>query len=185
MDKHATTLLAPVWLYVPANLEIPKTHKDVENEIIYWLHTIIVGQYGRKHDLDNTTRINRKTIRQMVGRSEFKQMFFADVFFGRNQAVTPLTELFRREFPAVSGFIQSEKVGDYRVLAQHMQRAESRFVIDIVCRRLMEFHRDIPIITVHDSILTVREHAATVKRIMVEEFQRMGIKATVRTDREQ
>ena len=117
-----------------------------------------------------------------VGRSEFKQMFFADVFFGRNQVKTPLTELFLREFPTVFRFIQGQKRADYKALCQKMQRAESKFVIDIVCRRLMEYHQDIPVITIHDSIMTTREHAATVKRIMDEEFQRMGIKATVRTD---
>lgn len=119
-----------------------------------------------------------------VGRSAFKQMFFTDVFFGKNQARTPLTELFQREFPTVYGFIQAEKQTDYRALAQDMQRAESRFVIDCVCRRLMEHHAEIPVVTVHDSILTTMEHAATVKRIMVEEFERTGIRATVRTDGE-
>jgi len=120
-----------------------------------------------------------------VGRSEFKQMFFTDVFFGRNQARTPLTELFQREFPTVFQFIKEQKETDYRALAQDMQRAESKFVIDCVCRRLMEHHQDIPVGTVHDSILTTKEHAATVKRIMEEEFQRMGIKATIRTDGEE
>jgi len=52
-------ILNPVWLYVPANLKIPESHRDVENEICYWLHTIIVGQYSRKHELENTTRVNR------------------------------------------------------------------------------------------------------------------------------
>jgi hypothetical protein len=109
-------------------------------------------------------------------------MFFTDVFFGRNIVQTPLTELFSREFPSVARFIRQQKQADYRTLAQNMQRAESRFVIDIVCRRLMDHHRDIPVVTIHDSIMTTPEHAATVKRIMDEEFQRMGIRATVRTD---
>ena len=59
-------ILNPVWLYVPANLKIPASHRDVENEICYWLHVVITGQYNRKHDLVNTTRINRQTIRQIL-----------------------------------------------------------------------------------------------------------------------
>jgi hypothetical protein len=119
-----------------------------------------------------------------VERPQFKQVFFTDVFFGRNLVKTPLTELFQREFPSVAQFIRQQKQADYRTLAQNMQRAESRFVIEIVCRRLMEHHPEIPVITIHDSIMTTQRHAATVKRIMGEEFQRMGIRATVRTDGE-
>jgi len=119
-----------------------------------------------------------------VERPQFKQMFFTDVFFGRNIVQTPVTALFQREFPTVVQFIRQQKQPDYRTLAQNMQRAESKFVIDIVCRRLMEHHPEIPVITIHDSIMTTKEHAAMVKRIMAEEFQRMGIKATVRTDGE-
>jgi hypothetical protein len=117
-----------------------------------------------------------------VERPQFKQMFFTDVFFGRNVVQTPLTLLFQREFPSVFQFVQQQKHADYRTLAQNMQRAESGFVIDVVCRRLMEHHQEIPVVTIHDSIMTTREHAATVKRIMEKEFQRMGIRATVRTD---
>ena len=56
-----------VFLSVPRNLVIPESHKDVENEIFYYCHTILQGTYCRKHDLDGSTRINRELMRQILG----------------------------------------------------------------------------------------------------------------------
>ena len=59
-----------VWLTVPKDLAIPESHRHLENEIHYWLHTILQGDFNRKHDLDRTTRINRKLMRQILGHAK-------------------------------------------------------------------------------------------------------------------
>ena len=58
-----------VFLSVPEKLVIPESHKDVENEIFYYCHTILQGAYCRKHDLDGSTRINRELMRKILGSS--------------------------------------------------------------------------------------------------------------------
>jgi hypothetical protein len=107
-------------------------------------------------------------------------MLFSDVFYGRTRAVTPLTDLFRTEFPTVFDFICEQKSSGYQELARNMQRAEANLMIDTVCLRLMKHHPEIPVVTIHDSILTTAEHLPTVKRIITEEFARMGLKPTLK-----
>jgi uncharacterized protein (UPF0371 family) len=63
-----------------------------------------------------------------------------------------------------------------------MQRAESGFVYDCVVRRLMEHHREIPVIVIHDSIMTTEEHCPLVRRVFKEEFERIGLRPTIKTE---
>ena len=112
-------------------------------------------------------------------RDDFKRLLFAEVFYGRAEAVTPLTRLFQAEFPTVYGFICDQKRGGYEELARNMQRAESHFMIDTVCLRLMQNHAEIPVVTIHDSILTTEEHVPNVKRIMLEEFSRIDLRPSI------
>lgn len=116
----------------------------------------------------------------VVDRDDFKRMLFADVFYGRPKASTALTELFRAEFPAVYDFICDQKRECYQDLARKMQRAEAHLMIDTVCLRLMKHHPEIPVVTIHDSILTTSAHLPAVKRIILEEFARSGLQPTLK-----
>ena len=84
--------------------------------------------------------------------------------------VTPLTRLFAAEFPEVYQFILAKKKHGYEELAREMQRAEAEFMLGTVCKRLFEYHPEVPVVTVHDSISTTPEHVALVERVVLEEF---------------
>jgi len=56
-----------VWLTVPKDLPIPESHRHLENEIYYYCHTILQGEFNKKHDRDKTTRINRKLMQSILG----------------------------------------------------------------------------------------------------------------------
>ena len=56
-----------VYLFTPANLVIPDDHKDVENEIRYYIHVILTSIYNRKHEIEGWARINRKLMQSIVG----------------------------------------------------------------------------------------------------------------------
>jgi hypothetical protein len=113
-------------------------------------------------------------------RDDFKRALFADVFYGRMQVLTPLTKLFAAEFFQVYQFILAEKKPGYEELARTMQRAEAEFMLGTVCKRLFEYHPDVPVVTVHDSISTTPEHVALVERVVLEEFTRIGINPTLK-----
>jgi hypothetical protein len=114
-------------------------------------------------------------------RNQFKRDVFREIYFGTSWEDTPLRRAYIARYPHVWELIRKQKKGNYRALAWEMQRAESRLMIDTVVHRFYLEYPHIPIITVHDSILTTPQHVETVKRIMVEEFARLGLHPTIKT----
>jgi hypothetical protein len=114
-----------------------------------------------------------------VTRDDFKRVVFADIFYGPKETSSSLTGLFAEQFPTVAAFIQEQKRANYRELARNMQREEAHLMLDVVCTRLKDYHPEIPVITIHDSIMTTPEHIETAKRIIKEEFARIGLKPTL------
>ena len=108
-------------------------------------------------------------------RDDFKQVLFADVFYGRAVVGTPVTRLFETHHPEILQWIRSQKTHDYADLARRMQREESGMMIGAVVRRLMEHHPEVPFYTVHDSITTVEEYGDLVGRVLKEEYRRAGL----------
>ena len=58
----------------------------------------------------------------------------------------------------------------YKWIGQELQRLESKAIINGVCTVLMENHPEIPIITVHDSILTPPDYLPTVQSVLDDWF---------------
>jgi hypothetical protein len=108
-------------------------------------------------------------------RDDFKQVLFADVFYGRAVVGTPVTRLFETRHPEILEWIRRQKAHDYASLARRMQREESGMMIGAVVRRLMEHHPEVPFYTVHDSITTVEEYGDLVGRVLKEEYHRAGL----------
>lgn len=117
-----------------------------------------------------------------LSRKEFKEKIFKDVLFGKNRIVTELTKEFARLFPSVMKFIRRIKQGNYRRLAWIMQREESRLMIDTICGRLMREHEELPLLTIHDSVLTTEEHVGVVEKVIREEFHECGVSPTIRME---
>lgn len=117
-----------------------------------------------------------------TNRAEFKDHFYERVIYGTGKRDYELTKVFRLNFPSVWNVIQRAKRKDYRHLVQNMQRAESRVLIDGVCFRLAEEHPEVPVITIHDSIMTTPPNVETVKAIMAEEFAKLDLYPTLREE---
>ncbi len=115
---------------------------------------------------------------EMPVRKWVKQDFF-EVLFGKNSLKSPLKEEFKELFPNVAEVIRIHKRQDYKFLPCLMQNIESNFIINTVCRRLMNEIPDAPVFTIHDSILTTREFADEVQEIIKEEFRRLGLSPTL------
>jgi len=118
-----------------------------------------------------------------LSRSDFKETLFKDVFFCRNAYRTALTDEFERLFPNVLAFMQKIKRSNYRRLAWIMQKEESKLMIDGVCGRIMNEHPDLPILTIHDSIMTIPDREDTVRQAILSEFARVGVTPTIRVER--
>ena len=108
-----------------------------------------------------------------VPRDQAKKQLFSAVFFGDHKYRYQLEEDFKKHFPTVYRFIRGFKRKDYRHLAHALQRAESSFVIHRVCKRLMEQYPGIPILTVHDSILS--PDPELVYKVILQEAHKYGL----------
>jgi hypothetical protein len=115
-------------------------------------------------------------------RGSFKRLFFSQVFFGKIKTTGRVRELFAREFPTVFKAINDLKRKDHRKLAYLLQAHESKIMIDIICRRILEELPGTFIATIHDSIMTTPDKADEVRVIMLREFQRFGLNPTIRLE---
>jgi hypothetical protein len=115
---------------------------------------------------------------QTANRDNFKENFFRDTFFGKKTS-----NLFCELFPTIGKEIRRIKRKDYRRLAWMMQRKESKLIITKICGRIMREHPEVFIGTIHDSVLTTPENVSTIRQIMSEEFEKIGLSPTIRVDR--
>jgi hypothetical protein len=115
-------------------------------------------------------------------RKGFKRLFFSQVFFGRNKHTGRVRELFARDFPTVYKAINDLKQKDYRQLAYLLQAHESKLMIDVICRKILDEMPGTFIATIHDSILTTPNKANEVKMIMVRGFKRFGLNLMIRLE---
>ena len=74
------------------------------------------------------------------------------------------------------------KSDDYRNAAWQAQRTESNFMFDRVVRRLMLELPEVPVVTIHDSILTTCGNEGVIKGIMVAEFAKLGVHPTIHVE---
>ena len=89
-----------------------------------------------------------------------------------------LEDDFTKHFPNVYQFIRQYKKKDYRHLSHALQKAESSFVIHRVCQRLMNQYPEMPILTVHDAILTPEPEL--VYKVIITEAHRFGLMPKVK-----
>ena len=115
-------------------------------------------------------------------RKGFKRLFFSQVFFGKIKTTGRVRELFSRDFPNVYKAINDLKRKDYRQLAYLLQAHESKIMIDVICRRILDELPETFIATIHDSIMTTFDKAEVVKAIMVREFHRFGLNPMIRLE---
>jgi hypothetical protein len=74
--------------------------------------------------------------------------------------------LFKKTFPTVYKIISKIKKERHATLAIILQRLESELFLQKCCKIIYEERPDIPIFTLHDSIITTKENIEYVKSII-------------------
>jgi hypothetical protein len=92
-----------------------------------------------------------------------------------------LFKTFERRFPTLGKVIRTVKREQgYRQLPRLLQRIEADLVIHRVCARLAYDYPEIPLYTIHDSIMTTAPNVDTVARVLKEECLTLGIAASLK-----
>ena len=116
-------------------------------------------------------------------RKAFKELFFAHILYGKTGKWTealPIVRAFTKRYPEAWRLINEAKAVDYRELAQRMQRREADFIFNRVLPRLMAKCPTARVLTVHDAIYCEQQHKYDLFNIMSEEFERLGVRASLR-----
>lgn len=114
-------------------------------------------------------------------REEFKKEFFRDVLYGKGHYTTATTELFRQRYPSFDQAIRASKRGDHTQLPIAMQRLEAKVIFTAVERFHIRTKGQVPILTIHDSLVTTIRHLELAKQVLLEVFQEMhGIQPLLR-----
>jgi hypothetical protein len=112
----------------------------------------------------NLGETNKKTVKE----------FTYKVLFGRNVGNSKADKQFRKIFPTIHNFIRFYKKenGDYRVLAYDLQKAESNLVFNTIIKKVIQFHPEIKLITIHDSIVIPLKYKDDVNQIFEFELKK-------------
>ncbi|GAG19048.1 unnamed protein product, partial [marine sediment metagenome] len=97
-------------------------------------------------------------------------------FYGKPWHRNSIGERFAQRFPSINTMLRALKADNYRRAAWTMQHEESSLFIGRVCRRLMRERPDIPVFTIHDSILTTRPFVPFVEGVLRNEFEQIGVR---------
>ena len=106
-----------------------------------------------------------------VDRGKIKTDLLTCIFGKIRKKRTKIEKCLEEYFPAVYNVILELKSKNYEFLAQQLQLIEGDFVIETICRTLLDSY-DIPIFTIHDCILTTEEHLETVKAVIKKEAEK-------------
>lgn len=88
-----------------------------------------------------------------------------EVLFSKNTHHTTEKSWFKRQFPTIYLIIEKIKEEKHNTLALLLQNLESTAILDNTINKIKEFNDDIPLFTIHDSIMTTPEHVNDVKKI--------------------
>lgn len=101
-------------------------------------------------------------------KDEVFRMLFSDNRFSSNTK-----RLFATSFPEVNNVFSRVKKSDNSLLPCLLQAIESYLVVDVIAKRISIEFANAPIYTIHDSIVTTKQYASSVERIMHEELERV------------
>ncbi len=126
---------------------------------------------------------DKLAIRTHQPRRKVKKDMFAGVLFSReNNWHNKTAVAFEKEFPYVRQQIRNMKIHGYQKVAHEMQRTEAAFMFTKVVPRLLQENPQMPIFTLHDSIVTTPHYSQYVQDVMQDEFRKLDINAKVRIE---
>lgn len=120
---------------------------------------------------------SRKELKGMV----FQVMFTSNKFMGQENAEPK--RIFSSIFPTVSKIFNRIKSVESNVLPILLQSIESHLFLDIIAKRISLEYPNLPIYTIHDSIIILKEYQPQVLQIMQEELTNaIGLTPTIKVE---
>ncbi|MDB4365335.1 hypothetical protein N9Z08_00240 [Pirellulales bacterium] len=157
--------------------------EDLDNELTYIKHLCFCGEFYRQFEYVRKSEVLEIDETHKL-KTDFCHAFFNYVTGFRRHA---FSQAFLRKFPNAWLVVQDLKhryQSDTNLpankrhgeLPRRLQRMESRCMIDDLVGGIIEDNVDIPVITIHDGILTTAPHIENIKQRIKHSFlQRYGL----------
>jgi len=112
-----------------------------------------------------------KDLDKSLVRSSAKRAILS-AFFSHNTSISKNEEMknFRKIFPDVYEVFKIIKTtkGKHNTLAILLQQFEAELILHTICKKIYQINHDIPLFTLHDSIITTEENVELIKNVMEE-----------------
>jgi len=95
--------------------------------------------------------------------------------FGPTTFRSRFADVFEREFPEIAGTVRTMKRGGYERVARALQEIESDLMIHTACKHIMQSDPSIPLVTIHDAVMTTPAHVETVTAAIRDAFATRGL----------
>lgn len=93
-----------------------------------------------------------------------------EVLFSKNNHYTKEKSWFKKEFPTIYSTIEKIKEKKYQKLALLLQNIEAQAILEKSIKSVSKHDKNIPLFTIHDSIMTTIEYVDIVKNLMEKEI---------------
>ena len=118
-------------------------------------------------------------------RKQAKKIVFSSIF-SPNQSIAynKAVKIFKESFPYVYDIYSSVKKGKHRTLACTLQNLEANLVLFTACKIISEQRPEIPLLTLHDAIITTEGNEQFVYEVLYEVLSNgIGIPPTLKFER--
>lgn len=107
-----------------------------------------------------------------ITRKEAKTVMYT-VLFGKNMNSCKSTQIFKRLYPNILGWVKAFKGKNHEILAHKLQNMESNLIFNNICTKIKREIPEIRLFTVHDSIYYPEKFKDTVEDIFFREVERL------------
>ena len=104
-------------------------------------------------------------------KQEFMHMMYHNPKAPHSKAKAVFAD-FEKLFPveaSVMNLMKKRKYNDFPII---LQKIEAQMLLHKVAKRVYDINPDIPLYTIHDSILTTKHHSSTLKSILEDEYKK-------------
>ncbi len=152
-----------------------------QQDVINYLEMVTNGEFYEKFgeilvqnelfdgDIQNTS------VRDTVKEITFATLYSPNTAMAYNSEV----RVFSNVFPNVYEMIKLIKLGhgNHRAYSILLQRLEAELILDKICKRISHAYPQIPIFTIHDSIVTIEKYVPIVENFM-KKIMRINVGAS-------
>lgn len=153
----------PLPYYVSKNVDCAKNSENINNYIEIVKSGQLYEEFGRIL-LERRVITDDIPIREQAKTIIFSSIFSPNKAIGYNQAM----KIFKEIFPDVYEIYRSIKQNEHRTLACLLQNLEAKLVLHNACRIISEERPEIPLFTLHDSIITTKGNEEYVYQVLYD-----------------